>query len=295
MRPSLVFVLLAACHSDVHYVSVAAGRTSCAVTSDGHVTCWGPGAREEIAIDDAVEISGNSPHYCVRTRGGAVRCWGKVDELGLSPDAQGVADVSLPAPAIGVAVGASHACALLVTRQVACWGRNNYLQLGTLDVGAGPDDTVPPRVIPSLYARALMAGGSTTCVVELDGHATCFGYNEYGALGTGDRQVRYTPARVPCLDRVTDIATDTQHTCAHREDGALWCWGDDWAWDDPDEPKPNLAPRRIDGCTPIGCRVNVAASGCSIDNAGALHCWGDAADAGPGLRTAPPLPCCKVR
>src|SRR4051794_21097851 len=78
MRPSLVFVLLAACHSDVHYVSVAAGRTSCAVTSDGHVTCWGPGAREEIAIDDAVEISGNSPHYCVRTRGGAVRCWGKV-------------------------------------------------------------------------------------------------------------------------------------------------------------------------------------------------------------------------
>lgn len=152
MRPSLVFVLLAACHSDVHYVSVAAGLTSCAVTSDGHVTCWGPGARKEIAIDDAVEISGNSPHYCVRTRGGAVRCWGKVNELGLRPDAQGVADVSLPAPAIGVAVGGSHACALLVTRQVACWGRNNYLQLGTLDVGAGPADTVPPRVIPSLYA-----------------------------------------------------------------------------------------------------------------------------------------------
>jgi hypothetical protein len=291
MRSSLAFVLFAACRAaDVHYVSVSVtpNGTSCAVKSDGHVTCWGPGAPKEIPIADAVEVSGNSPHYCVRTRGGAVRCWGRVDELGLHPDPRGLADVALRAPAIGISVGGSHACALLVTHQVACWGRNNYLQLGTLDVGTGPAGTVPPRVIPSLYARAIMVGGATTCVVELDGHATCFGYNEYGALGTGDRAVRYEPVRVAGIDRVTDIATDTSHSCAHRDDGSLWCWGDDLAFSYPEDPPPQLAPHRIEGsCSPL--RV---ASGCSIDKAGALSCWGAAAEGSPGAKREAPDAAC---
>jgi hypothetical protein len=289
MRNSAL-VLFAACRAaDVHYVSVSVtpSGASCAVISDGHVTCWGPEARKEIAIDDAVEVSGSSPHFCVRTRSGAVRCWGQVDkDLGLQIDARGIAEVPLPEPATAVSVGGWHACALLASQRVACWGENRYQQLGTLC--SSRTGTCPPQIVPSLRARSLVAGGSTTCVVELDGHATCFGYNEHGALGTGDRAYHEAPVRVPGIDRVTDIATDCHHTCAHRDDGALWCWGDDLAFSYPDDPPPQLAPHRIEGsCSPL--RV---ASGCSIDKAGALHCWGAAAEGSPVARSDAPDPAC---
>ena len=284
-RTSLALVLLAACGTaDVRYVSVAPGETSCAVTSDGHVSCWGRSGRARVAIDDAVEVAGNGVHECARTRSGRVRCWGKVVTIGLQPDARGIADVPLPERATAIAVGGSHACALLESQQVACWGTNERLQLGTQEVGVGPAGAVPPRIVPSLRARALAAGGATTCVVETDGHVTCFGDNTSGALGTSDRAEHDRPVRVAGVDHAVAIATDGYYSCAHRDDGTVWCWGSDTTWGAPDEPRAALAPHAIAGtCTPIH-----VTDGCAIDKAHALRCWGAPADAWPEVRTTPP-------
>jgi len=42
--------------------------------------------------------------------------------------------VPLPGPAVAVRTGADHACAILATGELACWGRNVEAKLGAGDL-----------------------------------------------------------------------------------------------------------------------------------------------------------------
>jgi alpha-tubulin suppressor-like RCC1 family protein len=53
----------------------------------------------------------------------------------------------------------------------------------------------------------------------------CWGSNENGQLGLGDRTKRLTPTRVGSATSWQDIDTGATHTCATRTDSNLWCWG----------------------------------------------------------------------
>src|SRR5690606_10113437 len=70
---------------------------------------------------------------CVLTADHDVYCLGgdPTFQLG-APDRDRFARVTLPADATDVAVGWSHACAVLTTGKVWCWGANNLGQLGHL-------------------------------------------------------------------------------------------------------------------------------------------------------------------
>jgi hypothetical protein len=71
---------------------------------------------------------------------GDVRCWGRGDsgELGLS-DTEDIGDdehpldvgpISLGGPAVQVASGGSHSCAILESGDLRCWGSSGFGQLG---------------------------------------------------------------------------------------------------------------------------------------------------------------------
>ena len=69
-------------------------------------------------------------------QGGEVRCWGasQLSQLGASPssfvDAEQAVLVDVGAPAVVLAVGQDHACAITEPGGVRCWGYGKNGQLG---------------------------------------------------------------------------------------------------------------------------------------------------------------------
>ena len=91
--------------------------------------------------------------------------------------------------------GVSHTCALTTAAAgVLCWSDNTFNQLG--------DGTTTFRAQPTAVAGltndaiALGAGDQDTCAVLADGGVTCWGANDFGALGDGTTTDRASPVAV---------------------------------------------------------------------------------------------------
>src|SRR5690606_16457937 len=76
-------------------------------------------------------------------------------------------------------------------------------------------------------ARAVVAGSQHSCALLMDGTVRCWGSNEHGQVGDGGMENRLTGTQVPGLSNVVAIASSASatHTCAIRDDGTVWCWG----------------------------------------------------------------------
>ena len=86
--------------------------------------------------------------------------------------------------------GSGHACAILDTGQLRCWGYNGYGQLGQ---GNMDDSATAPGRPPSRSTSARAAPRSRsppaslhTCAVLDTGQLRCWGSNGYGQLGQGN-------------------------------------------------------------------------------------------------------------
>jgi alpha-tubulin suppressor-like RCC1 family protein len=73
-------------------------------------------------------------------------------------------------------------------------------------------------------------GGAHACALTTQGKVWCWGNNEEGQLGYNPELVmagsNYPPYEIPTLSDVIAIDAGTNHTCALRGDGILWCWGE---------------------------------------------------------------------
>jgi len=216
---------------------------SCAVLDDASVRCWGFGGNGQLPNGNTINIGDDetpdtiSParlgagrtvkaisagdfHTCVILDNGTVRCWGfggngrlgygNTDSIGdnETPDAVGTVDLGTGRTAVAVAAGANHSCAILDNGSVRCWGfgRNGRLGYGnTNDIG---DNETPGSVPPvdlgaGRTARAITAGGESTCARLDDGSLRCWGNGGNGFLGNcspnliGDDE---TPGSIRALD-----------------------------------------------------------------------------------------------
>lgn len=121
----------------------------CGRGADGAVRCRGRlgAAGEWLAADRPVEIRGlrdasvlhaSHSHVC-GVVAGEVRCFGDGHAGQLGPGRLGSEEpvtISLPGPAIDVAAGRDHTCALLRSGEVLCWGGDALGQLGRGSAGA---------------------------------------------------------------------------------------------------------------------------------------------------------------
>ena len=82
--------------------------------------------------------------------------------------------------AIAITAGLGHACAVLRSGSVKCWGFNTYGELGN---GTTTNSNIPVRVREINAPTRLAAGHFHTCALFSGGVMRCWGQNDYGQLG----------------------------------------------------------------------------------------------------------------
>jgi alpha-tubulin suppressor-like RCC1 family protein len=115
-------------------------------------------------------------------------------------------------------------CALMESGQVWCRGANKAGQLGdgtTKDrEGYAPVKGLTNKVVE------LGLGREHGCSLDTAGVVYCWGGNQSGQLGSGDKKSALMPVRVKGLELVRRLAVGAAHTCAIEQSGRALCWGE---------------------------------------------------------------------
>lgn len=233
------------------------------------------------------------------TDAGTVLCWGEngSGQLGLGvvdfgphmtptmvPTLTGVSDL---------AVGDGSSCALLKDGMVRCWGANGHGQLADGTTITRPNPTGIPGlsgVVAIALSGAGGAGEAHGCAITKLATLLCWGSNQYGQLGDGTTSDRTTPTPVAGLTGVKGVSVSWENTCALKDDGTVWCWGQDAKVDSEItcDLKPVLSPTPIYGATEITAITNGGTHKCGLKANGSVVCWGDneAGELGLGSKQA---------
>lgn len=179
---------------DVLSVAVGAAHT-CAVPSIGALMCWGNNSNGQVGKTPpanvlqpfelpivATQVSLGAGHTCALANGRVV-CVGNNDQLQLGAPKPGE-PVALAQDATLISAGYAHTCALLVSGTLACWGSNQYGQLGPA-LEPGPPSG-PVGVDLGVPITQLSCGREHTCAVTKNDRVYCWGRNDFGQLGNGE-------------------------------------------------------------------------------------------------------------
>ncbi len=283
-------------------VAVSAGSEhACALLSNSRVICWG---------DDTYGQIGN--HTADDAQCSASRCdyprFVLKDDFGTP--LTGV---------VAISAGTSHTCAVTSAKKVYCWGRNDQGQLGDgttadrsyastvkwVDDKDGSDLVVSSIDITDAFS--VSTGLNHSCMVNTNGNVLCWGNNSQYQLGdnnyysavetdrskiantTGATDLREFPVFVRdvsnnILDNVVMVSVGEQYSCALKNDGAVYCWGEN----DEGQINQNTAttsvanPYQIKGVGGTGLLGNIAqiSAGknhvCALEKDMGAVCWGSA-------------------
>ena len=124
-----------------------------------------------------------------------------------------------------ISAGYNHACALMTTGGVRCWGDNGAGQLGTGNGGGVNNFANPPPDHDVLTGvQAISAGVNFTCALMTTGGVRCWGWNVAGQLGDGTTTNRDAPPTEDVLTGAKSISAGSLKACAVLENGDLRCW-----------------------------------------------------------------------
>jgi alpha-tubulin suppressor-like RCC1 family protein len=168
----------------------AGGNTTCALSNQGQLYCWGENYFGEF---------GN----------------GSVASYTLNMQSTGFYPVVSAAPGYTL-------CALTPLGTVTCAGNNQNGQIGD---GTTTQHLTPTAVPGMTGVTSLATSTQSTCATRSDGTAWCWGANGYGQLGNGTITASSTPSQVVGLSGATTISAAYSHICARKSDGSVWCWG----------------------------------------------------------------------
>ena len=159
------------------------------------------------------------------------------------------------------------------------------------------------------YASQISTGSAHSCAINTaDNTASCWGSGEYGQLGNGASPYdSVTPVQVSNLTDLAQVSAGTDHSCALKSDGTVYCWGHDDHGQLGDgtyvghyneiasEPVQVLDvggnPYQGQYLTGVSQVVAGNGSSCALKLDGTVLCWGndDKGQAGNGSVTTPPI------
>jgi alpha-tubulin suppressor-like RCC1 family protein len=137
-----------------------------------------------------------------------------------------------------VAAGGGHACAVLTSGEVACWGRNDKGQLGNKTTIDSDRPVLVQRstgTLSNIVAVAL--GAQHSCALSANRNVWCWGDGAEGKLGTPSLENRAFAASVKVngtagaanLSNALAIDLGPHHACAIQQQTdstrKLLCWG----------------------------------------------------------------------
>ena len=173
--------------------------------------CWGgagtPGHTTEELVpvpiaglaSEVTQIAIANASACAVSSDGAVHCWGsnfqgKLGDGTTTDSAEPVEVQGLSGAARSVALGFSHACALIEGGNVECWGDNGQGQLGSS--GGSTTVSLTPVQVEGLtgdVAALVGEGALSTCALMKDGQLLCWGQL------LGQHRSSPAPAPIPSL------------------------------------------------------------------------------------------------
>jgi len=213
----------------------------------------------------------------------------------------------------------SHACALLSSGDVYCWGDNESGELGTRLPRGQRQSQKPIRVkhVPKALSVAVGSGYDSgfTCAALRGGKVSCWGSNAMGTLGrgrfpkhgffpSGFAGFHPDPTTIRGVERVIAVSGTYDHVCALLSSGRVVCWGgneyeqlgdgrsdhgtfalgaSDWAMDF--SPRP-VAVKGIRTATQVSAGVGQT---CTILKSGRVSCWGVINGVWVGADKKPPV------
>lgn len=195
---------------------------TCGVTEEYEVYCWGQNSNDQFAPDSdercfdilygeascstvPVRIPDAPPfdtlvaagfYTCGLTSAGEAYCWGHngYSELG---DGNQPENSTVPVPVAGGHrfIMLTPRCGLTADGEVYCWGiASGGAGYATEDCWHGKDqyrcNPVPVPVQGGIRFRSISSNGPHVCGIAFDGLPYCWGQNDKGQLGNGDREER---------------------------------------------------------------------------------------------------------
>jgi alpha-tubulin suppressor-like RCC1 family protein len=204
----------------------------------------------------AVAIAAGGNHSCAILSNGSLSCWGdgQYGALGTGVDEN---DRLTPTPvAIGgdvtaIDVGSGHGCAIMATTNaLRCWGFGEYGQLGYGDTKTVGDNETPSSkgnisLGAGRTARSVTVAAFSTCAQLDTGALRCFGDGSWGELGfgkaddIGDDELPSTAplTTAPAGRTFTATSGGGSFRCFSFDDASIRCAGatDDGETAEPDE------------------------------------------------------------
>ena len=192
------------------------------------------------------------------------------------------AEAQEEARAVAISVGDQHACALLDSGAVECWGDNSSGQADAPSgrfsaVSAGGGHNCGLRETgavecwgnnwngqtdaPSGRFSAVSAGLAHSCGLRETGAVECWGYSLISAMG-GTAFVRSGQAGAPS-GRFSAVSVGGDHSCGLRETGEVECW-------EANSAGQTDAPSGRFSAVSAGLLHN-----CGLRETGEIECWGD--------------------
>jgi alpha-tubulin suppressor-like RCC1 family protein len=220
--------------------------TTCGVHSDNSVTCWGANTHGEagagnlnetqngFSIPDLTLFSGSFAQntICGLNSDQDILCWGgNYNGQAGQPQPEIVTVPTQVAPHITIykslsnlIAGQANTC-MNVEGQLYCWGNNEQGQFGYRNQNF--QEVYPVKIIGAENFVQTTIGFGFICHLNANSKVVCAGLNNYGQSGKdpSENAVR-TLFEIPGLEGITKIQAGARSICALKNDGTVWCWGD---------------------------------------------------------------------
>ena len=254
---------------------VGSGWTHSCAADNGTVKCWGTNWYGNVTgdggttnqttpvtisgISNATEVGIGLTFSCAVLSNGTIKCWGQGDsgQLGngsTNNNPNSPATVSGINNAISVSGGRMHACALLSTGSIKCWGKAENGQLGngsTTGNSSENNQTIPVDVSGISNAINISAGLQESCAVLDTGSVKCWGAgfgttpvnissdiqnaiqvstwsNQTVVLDNGSIKFRESNGTIETILEISNaiqVSNDALTSCAVLDNGSVKCWG----------------------------------------------------------------------